>query len=195
MRYPRIYFDLDGVVVNFVSGALAIHGKTLNPNEVQWDFASQIGFAEDQSEFWSPLGFEFWDSLPIHADGLEFFRSVERYTEHVTNALLSFLSSPCDTLGCRDGKQSWVNRTFPKYSKKLFLGSDKSVHADRNSILVDDHDKNVESFRNAGGFAFLVPRPWNSKRSQCVDGKFDPARVFGDFICAYEDIIDSMRGC
>lgn len=193
MSYPRIYFDLDGVIVNFVRGALTIHGKHLDPNDVQWDFASQIGFADDQAAFWRPLGFQFWDSLGIHVDGLELFRSVERFVESIGNGRISFLSSPCDTLGCCDGKRSWVKRTFPKYAKKLFLGSDKSEHADRSSILVDDYDRNVESFRSAGGFAFLVPRPWNSKRSQCVNGNFDSSEVFGEFVCFYEDIVESMR--
>jgi hypothetical protein len=27
---------------------------------------------------------------------------------------------------------------------------------------VDDRDKNVEMFRDGGGFGVLVPRPWNS---------------------------------
>ena len=30
------------------------------------------------------------------------------------------------------------------------------------TLLIDDSDKNVDSFRKCGGHAVLVPRPWNS---------------------------------
>lgn len=185
MAFPRIYFDLDGVLADFVSGALELRGKELSPSEVQWDFASQIGFAEDAAAFWSPLGFTFWESLNTHEDGMQLFSMIEAMCP---KSVMSLLSSPCETHGCCDGKRAWVRRLFPDYAKKLFLGSDKSVHADERAILIDDHDKNCNAFTAAGGSAFLVPRPWNSKRGECEDGKFAFTKVFAEFMEMYNTV-------
>jgi 5'(3')-deoxyribonucleotidase len=39
--------------------------------------------------------------------------------------------------------------------------SHKELLADDDSCLIDDDEKNIKAFREAGGNALLFPQPWN----------------------------------
>jgi hypothetical protein len=45
------------------------------------------------------------------------------------------------------------------------MGSPKFLCAKPDNILIDDSDKNCNSFIKAGGKAILVPQPWNNQYS------------------------------
>ena len=49
-----------------------------------------------------------------------------------------------------------------KYNNKFLIGFQKHFCAHSGSLLIDDYDKNINDFRQAGGNAILVPRQWNS---------------------------------
>ena len=46
--------------------------------------------------------------------------------------------------------------------RQFLIGPSKHLCANPETLLIDDSDKNVDSFRKCGGQAVLVPRPWNS---------------------------------
>lgn len=160
-----VFFDLDGVLADFVTAALAAHKKELPIPDVQWGFPTQIGFnGVDDPAFWQPFGFYFWLNLPAYPDGLCLLRHCERIVAPVNIALLS---SPCDTPGCCEGKRAWVARHLPEYRKRLFLGSAKHLFAGPGKVLVDDHDANADAFVKAGGVVVQPSRPWNRYRQEC----------------------------
>ena len=168
-----LFFDMDGVVADFVGGALAHHGKTLDPRAVRWDFPQQVGFSGTWApEFWDSLGFDFWANLDTLADGFRLLRAAE---ELVTPDRIALLSSPCDTAGCAEGKRAWVAKHLPEYRKRLFRGSAKELFASPAKVLVDDHTPNCSKFVEAGGKPVIVPRPWNDRiKETCDRGHFDP---------------------
>lgn len=173
---PVVFFDLDGVLADFVRGAFAHHGKSVPMPQVRWHFPQQLGFSGTWApEFWEPLGYEFWAGLRPLADGFDLLRRVE---SAVGPDRVGILSSPCDTRGCAEGKREWVARHIPGYRKRLFLGSAKELFAGPGKVLVDDHDPNCERFSAWGGRSILVPRPWNDRRAECCpEGGFDPAAL------------------
>lgn len=63
---PVIFFDMDGVLCDFVGGALALHGRTGVPRaSVPWGIEAHLGI--DPAAFWAPMGFAFWrDLAPLH---------------------------------------------------------------------------------------------------------------------------------
>jgi 5'(3')-deoxyribonucleotidase len=111
---------------------------------------------------------DFWANLETTADGLEILNVVERI---IGRHNVFICSSPCLTKGCTSGKAAWVDRHLPDgYGQRLLLTGRKEVMADKDRILIDDHDKNVDSFRSTGGEAILVPRPWNSAHATVPHG-------------------------
>lgn len=181
MHRPVVFFDMDGVLADFVGGACKAHGKHIPPAEVCWDFMTQIGFTASDSAFWDPLSnVDFWANLPLLSDGLALFRLVERVVGQNGIGILS--SGLCP--GSCDGKRLWLDKHLPGYGKRAAFCTAKEICAAPCKTLIDDHEPNAEKFRLHGGQAVLVPRPWNSRRSEtCQSGMFDPDRLAEELSC------------
>lgn len=180
---PTIFFDMDGVLADFVRGALRHHDKSgFYYNDVLWDFPEQIGFqSASDPAFWNPLGEEFWVNLGHHEDGAELYRRL------VGCAPMAVLSSPCRTHGCDAGKRRWIEMWYPTLRRNTFLGNNKELIAGRGKILLDDHDDNCKKWIKAGGWAITIPRPWNSRRDECdTDGNFCVEVLLNDVLNAVE---------
>ena len=167
---PVIFFDMDGVVCDFVGGALALHGRTDVPvASVPWGIEAHLGL--EPAEFWRHMGFAFWAGLAPLPDG---FRLLDHALALVGAERIGLLTSPCDTPGCVDGKRAWVERHLPGLKRRLFVGSAKELFAGPHKVLVDDHDANVDRFAAAGGSVIQPARPWNRHKALCVRGhEFD----------------------
>jgi hypothetical protein len=162
-----VFFDLDGVLANFVRGALQTHRAELPIATVSWGFPAQIGFTGvDDPRFWEPLDFGFWANLEPYPDGFALLRFAETLVG-ATN--IGLLTSPCDTAGCVEGKRAWVAKHLPEYRRRLFVGSAKELFASPRKVLVDDHDANCAKFMAAGGRCVMPPRPWNAYGHNCVE--------------------------
>lgn len=172
-----VFFDIDGVLAQFVRGTFEVHQRSIPMREVDWDFHRKLGFeGEKEKDFWAPLGFDFWANLSVHDDGMALLRNVEGFFPKES---IYLLSSPCDTFGCTEGKRAWVDKHLPDYKRRLFLGSAKKAFAGPTKLLVDDSSDNCKKFRDAGGHTVAPPRPWNSHACMMADGEgnFDPGMV------------------
>ncbi len=178
----RIYLDMDGVIARWLDGSLAVHGKLHRIGEVtMWDFFGQVDMTAE--DYWQPLrNVDFWANLDTYEDGMELWRKlcvrfdVER---------IGFLSSPgCP--GSPDGKRLWLDKHFPKgWSKKAIFTERKEQCAAPCKLLVDDYEKNVDTFVEHGGKAVLIPRLWNRRRGECDSaGAFDPEQLFDEVVKA-----------
>ena len=159
-----ILLDMDGVLVDFVGGAYKHHRRPM-PDAVPWKIWETMGI--DEKEFWEPLGYDFWAGLDWTPDGKELVHNLQAM---VGVHRIALLTSPCLTPGCAEGKLAWIKRHLPQFERQYLLGPAKQFAAGPGKILVDDHYPNVEKFREAGGQAVLVPRPWNSLGS-ALDGE------------------------
>jgi hypothetical protein len=173
-----VFLDLDGVLVDFVGGAFAHHGKSLPMREVRWDFPKQLGFEDAWAEsFWAGLGYDFWANLDWTAEG----QALLAQLEGLFGDRIALLTSPAKTSGCAEGKLAWIGRHLPKYARRYFIGPPKELIAGPGKILVDDHEENTRKFAAAGGRAILVPRPWNCRRHETDnEGRFNVARLAGE---------------
>ena len=160
----KIFCDLDGVLADFIGGACKLHGINLDPYPVGvWDFVAHIGM--DPKVFWAPLGYNFWGSLDPTP---EFDQLTGRLAE--LDAEVYLLSSPCDTHGCRDGKQDWVADHWPAMKDRLILTRAKEALAGPGRVLIDDSDYNCKAWLANGGQTVLFPRPWNALHHLSVIG-------------------------
>jgi hypothetical protein len=183
---PALFFDLDGVLADFVRGAFDLHERAIPMRDVRWDFCSQIGFnGPADPAFWKPMGWHFWAHLePLVRDGFPLLRAAERMLPADRIALLT---SAAGEPGCIDGKRTWVERHLPGYLPRLFTGSAKHLFAAHGKILIDDNEDNAHRFAHAGGLTVLLPRPWNSRRDECNEaGDFNPCDLA-------EEVRDALR--
>lgn len=172
MAASVIFFDMDGVLCDFVRGSLVAHGKTLPIGECDWDFMRKVGFtgAGDMA-FWEPLcNPGFWANLEPLADGLALFRAAVEDFGPDRVAILS--SGLCP--GSVDGKREWIRRHLPGFDvKRAVFAHAKGLCGGPGKVLVDDHDANLDDFAAAGGVSVPAPRPWNQYRAWSQpDGSF-----------------------
>lgn len=157
----RILLDMDGVLADFVGGACQIHSRDNPYQDVchngRYDIASILKMSN--TEFWQPMGKDFWANLPLTAEALDLVDLVVGYfgLENVC-----ILSSPNLNHESMMGKLIWIERHLPQFRRQFLFGPRKQFCAAPNHVLIDDHDDNARNFTAAGGKGFLYPRPWNS---------------------------------
>lgn len=173
---PVVFFDLDGVLADFVRGAFRLHGRSVPMRDVRWGFPAQIGFKDEHDPaFWRPMNRAYWSGLDRLPDGFALLSAVEHM---LSPERIGLLTSAAGEDGCIDGKRDWVTRHLPGHLARLFTGSAKHLFAGPNKVLVDDNDSNVFKFGSAGGLTVLVPRPWNKRGDECdSEGGFDPDAI------------------
>ena len=163
-HFPEIdtvYLDMDGVLVDFVTGALQVHGA--GPEKMipgVYDMCQWLNLSLE--DFRRPLGGQsFWQHLPWMSDGMAVLQLV---LDHVPEKMLWLVSDPLPSPGCYAGKYLWLRSNLAGLSDRLVLAQDKSFLARPGALLIDDHTEAVDSWRERGGEAILVPRPWNHRR-------------------------------
>ena len=150
----EVFLDLDGVLVDLVSGLCRYH-KIENPfndpkNYGRYDVRHMAGMSSES--FWGVLDHDFWLDL----DWTDFGRSIlNEVLKYVPVKQVTILTAPTGFPGCVDGKISWVNKHLPRFN--YFVGRNKKAIAGPNKLLIDDHDVNIDEWTEAGGPAIHVP--------------------------------------
>lgn len=157
-----VYLDLDGVITDFVGGVCKAFGK-VNPYPKEtrdysfWNAWPEIPFKDVDAI----CNQEFWHNLEWVDDGRDTLRAIMG-TLGLENVYL--VTMPMPNLESASGKMMWINDNLPIYLGQTIITTkdvSKSLLAKPDTLLIDDKDENVDGFREAGGKALLVPRPWN----------------------------------
>lgn len=168
---PELCFlDMDGVLADFVSGIHLAHNR---PNIYETDPQRSAGVFDIET-LWGISTEEFW--APSCVDG--FWRNLHKMPEAdqivqlVTSTFgtnnVAILTFPSDDARCVPEKKEWISHYYPDLLPNMLFGSAKKFLAGPSRYLLDDRDKNIESFRSYGGTGILVPRPWNSDHGKKV---------------------------
>jgi 5'(3')-deoxyribonucleotidase len=162
----RALLDLDGVLLDFQKGVANALGRENNHYDKPeawgiWETWKVMGISEHV--FWEALdSYEFWATLEWMPDGREILELVESYFGKPNIAIMT---SPCQHPHCSAAKQWYIQEHLPDYRRRYLITSAKDFMADSGHVLIDDYDENVRLYRERGGPAILVPRPWNSLHS------------------------------
>lgn len=159
----RILLDMDGVLVDFVGGALAVHGISRTELESRWpigtyDIVKPMGLTAE--EFWKPInekGKDFWVELEPMPWIDELVNLVESLTDdwHIA-------SSPSRSAQSYAGKVLWLKWYFGELFDRFVLTPHKHIFACNSAVLIDDQEENVNRFIGAAGRGILFPARWNS---------------------------------
>jgi cytidyltransferase-like protein len=136
----KIYVDMDGVLVDFDGGYEKLTGMTTREAD-----------GKGPEFFWKPIskaGAKWWITLKWMPDGKQLWDYVKKYNPEL-------LSAPSREEASRMGKRVWVKRELPGVKLILRSADKKQEFASSNSILIDDREKNIEQWRNAGGVGIL----------------------------------------
>lgn len=160
---PIVYLDMDGVICDFVGSTCKAHGLDSpygNPNHLGI-FEMENCWRMTEEKFWEPLAtYEFWATLPKTPEADEI---VDFLVKKFTWGQICILTNPSAYDGCISAKKAWVKKNYPKLGGQMLFGSAKKFLAGPDRYLVDDRDKNIQAFNEAGGVGITVPRAWNSR--------------------------------
>lgn len=166
----KCFLDLDGVLADFTGGAAKHFGVPDPYNQSgtvrgpeAWDTPGLMGIEPDG--FWSSLDYDFWRHLDKHAEADGILAELRRQFRRDEICFLSAAGTRHP--GCLEAKRDWCDEHFPGIPLLLAVAvpggePPKNFCASRDALLIDDSDANVNAFRDAGGKAWLVPRPWNT---------------------------------
>lgn len=159
-----IYLDLDGVITDFTAGWQKVFDVNIPYEECNAWTACLDLCNVTMNDFWNRIEAtpRFWEDLPFTEEAKHFLELFDPF-----NVIL--LSTPSHHGA--GGKQNWIRENLPWYfyEGRYFLGCKKEALAGPTKLLVDDHDKNVDAFKEAGGYGILVPRYWNRLWHLCRD--------------------------
>jgi 5'(3')-deoxyribonucleotidase len=168
MRAPmQAFIDLDGVLADYYGGVCRAFGVAkpwpyLCPLGA-WNFFVHPPLSLTNEQVTPKMDRNFFANLDLLPDAYEIVQFMESQFE----GEVYFLTSHWNTTGCEEGKRQWVHKHFPHFDKRTLIGSCKEACARPTAYLWDDSPVNCDVFKEAGGLAILIPRPWNSRHAEC----------------------------
>lgn len=140
MNKPIIYCDLDGVLADFNQHYKNLFGK--DPNK-------EDKFNIIQSCQSYP---RFFRDIPVNPEGFELFGSLKG------NYDIKILTTPMEYMEwCKYDKVQWVKENLGNYD--VYFSDQKYRYVgDNQSILIDDNDKNIQQWNDAGGTGIKFPQ-------------------------------------
>lgn len=145
---PIIFVDLDGVLVDLVSGLSERVGRQLSVErtaEFAEAFRSEIsGMARNDVA-------EFYANLPQTRDCGRIWAAVKGYKPKI-------LTSVSRNPGAAYGKEIWCFRNLGIPSDLVYCSwesAEKRLYASPKALLIDDYDRNCREWVEAGGSAIL----------------------------------------
>lgn len=136
----NIYFDMDGVLTNFIKKC-----------------SDENCFKKNGKPYWDKidaLGTAFWTEMEWLPRSKEMFEKVRELAEQAgwTIKVLSAIHSPQG----KAGKIEWCEKNLGLSKANIDIVQKKSMKALRanpQSLLIDDKEELVNNFISAGGFA------------------------------------------
>jgi hypothetical protein len=133
----KIYVDMDGVLTDFDKQIADLLKKPLKRN---WDFGSE-------SWIWKKIdkaGKDFWAKMPWMPSGKKLWNALKKYNPTI-------LTAPSRHSSSKTGKRLWLKEHLPDVP--FIIELKKYKYADRDSVLIDDREKNIKKWKKAGGIA------------------------------------------
>jgi len=157
MNRFKIFLDMDGVVCNWQKKACQLMDVNLKNNKIRRKLKRDSKIQnlnlfdiEELEETLNTHKPNFWANLE------KFSWSDDLYYKLKKNNTVFFLTSP----GKRktksfNGKREWLKKQYN--TDKIIFTTEKYACATKESVLIDDSEKNINKFVEWGGNAILFP--------------------------------------
>ncbi len=176
----KIMLDIDGVVAFWLSETANLLDVDMEDTEIREKIKKGVRFEDlcdyDEDEMWKRINKQdllFWSGLELFPWSKKLYNRLEKHGE------VCFLTSPGkrnDTAAVAShGKILWIEEHFK--TNKYIIAYNKHFCASKDTILVDDDEKKIKNFRDAGGHTFLWPNCLS-----LIDGDIDVDEVIKDLV-------------
>lgn len=131
--------DLDGCITNFDKALSKVTGL---PEKKGFNFGND-------PKIWAKIdgaGEKFWSTMEWMPDGRQLWNAIEIYKPTV-------LTAPSRHESSVEGKKVWLRNNLPDVP--YIIDQKKESYADEDSILIDDREKNIKKWEEAGGIGVL----------------------------------------
>jgi hypothetical protein len=141
------------------------------PTEVGYDIVTAVNLmlgleGDDEwqlKEFWEKIPRALWATAPLSA---ECQYLLDRSAQIVGKENVLLASTPTKDPDAHAGKIEWINTYMPRWIQRQYSITPRKWHLGNSaSLLIDDHDLNIEKFKGKKGQGLVVPRPWNNSHS------------------------------
>lgn len=155
-----IYLDMDGVFTDFSKSA---HRVFEHYEHLQGLYGEDVEHCEVRSKLRDEMIVairntpDFWHTLEWEQNGKELYDFI---IKNFAIENISMLTAPMsgDYQQCVEGKLHWFNTNL-KEVRSIIIDDLKWNHVGKikakNQILVDDREKNIRKWREAGGYGIL----------------------------------------
>jgi len=137
-----IYLDMDGVIADFDKRFTELAG--MGPREYEDSFGTE--------KFWDFIdnkhGVKFWTGIEWMPEGQKLYNFVKQFDHKL-------LSAPSRNDASKIGKRMWAKKNTPGTQLILAAAVNKQNYADKSNILIDDREKNIQQWKDAGGIGIL----------------------------------------
>lgn len=172
-----IFLDVDDALNSLTLPIMKHFGVDVGPYEYD-AFPSEVGYdvltavnllmgleGTDKEwtlkEFWEAIPLEVWRDAPLSKES-QFLLQRSAQLVGMENVFLATTPTKCPD--SHAAKVIWINENLPEWiHRQYFITPRKWKLANREAVLIDDHDENIQLFCEKGQ-GIVVPRPWNSHR-------------------------------
>jgi 5'(3')-deoxyribonucleotidase len=160
-----ILLDLDGVLIDFISGCLKVLGRHEKHDDIKsWNFYREWGISDE--EFWEKCSVPgFWYNLELYPWAKEFYSSLKKHGDVVIS------TSPSSHPLCTQEKIAFCQDKLGIKRRDIMVGGRKELMARPGRILIDDYIENINNFNKNIGTGLLFKQPWNDgiDRDQIIE--------------------------
>ena len=174
---------MDGVIADFHKGVCDAFQQPYNYNDSlsTWNFWEDWDKSVTREDVNAKCNINFWEHLPCTHDGFEIFKAIR--SKFKPEQIYILTNPVVGGAGTATGKMLWIKKYLPDfYSRIIITQAPKGLLAKPDTLLIDDNDKYVDGFIEAGGRGCLVPRPWN-RAHFCADRTVEVVEAFLENIC------------
>jgi hypothetical protein len=178
MKIDSIILDLDDTLNSCTMHLLHTLGCPVGPFDYR-KYPIEVGYdmigawaklsgrdAVTAPVFWEWISRRTWKMMPPSGQ----FWLIDAAASMVGKENVLIATVPTKSPDCLFGKYEWMDEHLPDWMKRQYNITPRKHRLSMPGVLlIDDHDANIKAWKERGGDAILVPRPWNSMHEIGVD--------------------------
>ena len=162
-----VFLDVDGVLSDLWGALYKAHNKPYDPDDPSLPVGKEAYslhnvFGISWEDLWKPYKESFVSEMNKLSEADEIVRIINPIDKDWDVAFLT-----CPLPNRLNGRYGWLKKNYPGIP--VIIADDKSFCCQGpHTLLIDDYDKNIDTWEMSGGSTIMFPRRWNSRYVEMV---------------------------